>query len=180
MMAPNNQTALDAVHQFVGKYFSEWLRQPIKLTRIDSTTLRNWSETWRLNNPREPPNGGWDWIVKKQYRDQHYPAARWFEVAVWHQNDLCGLSLGHLSRDSSHLVIHYLEGSPLVTHPLKGYVLKIILETGLEYAKLVGKRYLILKDPVTGLIDTYQKLGFNFKQKGLFHRVSYCEKEVLR
>lgn len=180
MMTPHNQTALDAAHGFVGKYFSEWLHQPIKLTRIDPTALRNWSETWQPNNLRTPPNGGWNWIVKKQYRDQHYPVARWFEVAVWHQSELCGLSLGHISRDSSHLVIHYLEGSPLATHPLKGYILKIILETGLEYAKLVGKRCLILKDPVTGLIETYQNLGFNFKKKGLFHRVSYCEKEVLK
>ncbi len=100
-------------------------------------------------------------------------------MALWHDDELCGLCLGHMSRDDKHNVIEYIEGSPVENHPLKGYVLDIILTAGFEYAKYCGKRSLILREPVAGLSKIYQEqFGFELREKGIFGKTPYCIKEV--
>lgn len=171
------KTPLDAVFESVESEFTKILEQPIRLSRIDQLTLTTWSEVWKPNSDRIPPNGGWSWIEKKQYNDKCHPEVRRFDVAVWSQDSLCGLSLGHLSKDSTHNAISYIEGCPL-PHPLKGHILDIIHITAVEYAKLMRKKYVRLIEPVDNLIEQYKKLGFEYKIRGYSRKTPYCEKEV--
>jgi hypothetical protein len=68
-MIKTNKTALDAVYEKVEITFASRIQQPVRLTRIDFTALKAWSETWEPINKREPPNGGWDWF---KYGDTSY------------------------------------------------------------------------------------------------------------
>ncbi len=174
-----NKTALDAVYEKVELIYINRIQQPVRLTRIDYAALKAWSETWHPINKREPPNGGWDWVYKRNYFYKRYSERLRFEVAIWSDNQLCGLSLGRVTRNDSNHSIHYAEGSPHGGHPLTGHILNIILLTSMEYAKLLSKKKLRLVEPVENLIKIYQK-RYHFrcvKKKGLFG-YSYCEKEV--
>jgi hypothetical protein len=180
-MITSTQTALDAVYEKVKIIFADRLQQPVWLTRIDYAALKTWSETWEPINKREPPNGGWDWFYKRNYFYKKYSARLRFEVAIWNDNELCGLSLGRVTRDDHNNSIHYAEGSPRAGHPLTGNILDIILLTGTEYARLLGKKNIRLVEPVENLIKVYEK-RYKFKclkKKGLFGS-HYCEKEVAK
>lgn len=180
-MITSNKTALDAVYEKVEIIFAGRIQQPVRLTRIDYAALKTWSKTWEPINEREPPNGGWDWLYKRNYFYKKYSERLRFEVAIWNDNELCGLSLGRVTRDDSNNSIHYAEGSPRTGHPLTGHILDIILLTGIEYAKLLGKKNIRLVYPVENLIKVYEK-RYKFKclkKKGLFGS-PYCEKEVAK
>ncbi|MBP0018954.1 MAG: hypothetical protein J7647_15575 [Cyanobacteria bacterium SBLK] len=177
-MTPIQKTPLDAVFEYVEGEFTRILDKPVRLSRIDDVALTAWSNTWKSNSDRELLNGSLSWIEKKQYNDKQYPEKRRFDVAVWSQDELCGLSLGYLSKDSTYHAIHYLEESLLLTQPLKGYILNIILVVGMEYAKLMRKKYLRLIEPNLELIEVYKNLGFKYKMKGFSGKRNYFEKEV--
>lgn len=177
-MTQIQKTPLDTVFEYVEHEFAIILDKPVRLSRIDDLALTAWSNTWKPNSDREPPNGGWSWIEKKQYNNKQHPEMRRFDVAIWSQDDLCGLALGHLSRDSTHNAIYLIEGCPVQTHPLKGHILNIILTTGIEYAKLMRKKYLRLIDLVQGLIERYKQEGFEYKIRGFSQKTPYCQKEV--
>ena len=91
------------------------------------------------------------------------------------------MSLGRITRDDNNNSIYYAEGSPRLGHPLTGHILNIILLTGIEYAKLLGKKRIRLVEHVENLIKVYEK-RYKFKciKKKGFLGSPYCEKEVLK
>lgn len=171
------KTPTERVFEEIGKIFSSRLNKNIRLTAVSDTALKTWEKDWNPVSRRIPPDGGWNWkdFVKdnnKRFRK------RYFNIAVWDNEELCGLSLGHISKDNKHVWIDLIEGSPVQNHPLEGHVLKIIIAAAIEYAHIMRKRLLILAEPVSGLIGTYKKLGFEYRNRGFFKKRPVCQKEV--
>lgn len=171
------ENALNAVFEETSNYFSISTRETVRITQVDHVALRTWSETWKSINTRTPPNGGWDWTYKRNHFNK-YSSKRLFDMAIWGGNNiLCGLALGKMSKGLDNLSIYYIEGFPS-NHPLKGYILDVIIYTIIEYARLMGRNKVKLIDPVDGLIDTYKQYGFTYIKGGLLSE-HYCEKQVV-
>lgn len=100
-----------------------------------------------------------------------------FEVAIWHDERLCGLALGKPSKGTSHNAIYLMEGSP-IKHPLNALITRIVIEVGTAYAMALGKEYLRLVDPLEKMIKVYTKrYGFEFKTAKT-HPKRFCIKKV--
>jgi len=173
------KTPADIVYEKIGNIFSKSLNKNICITTIEQEAISVWKETWELIDTALP-NGDWNWGGLKRKNNKKF-SKRYFNVALWHNTELCGLSLGHFSRSEKHLWVDFIEGSPVKDHSLKGYVLKIIIATNLEYAFVMKKKYLKLAEPVEGLIKTYEKMGFEYINTGLFHKKRpICRREILK
>jgi hypothetical protein len=65
-------TVLELIFKKAAIDFSKYLNKNIEITKIDDITLRIWTQTWKTNNNREPPNGGWDWVYKtRDFEKKH-------------------------------------------------------------------------------------------------------------
>lgn len=100
-----------------------------------------------------------------------------FEFSVWSDDILCGLIIGQPSSAHEHLSVHFLEGNPGSTHPLKGRMLEIFMEGMTLYAYALSCQKLRVVDPVPGLVGRYRSLGFEVVEVN--NQVVYCEKAVL-
>lgn len=167
---------LDAVLEQVSDFFSIHLAKQIQITRITPLALRTWSETWKINNERKPPNGGWDWIYKTKSFERKYHKYL-IDIAIWESNTLCGLALCSRSKGNDNLSLHYLEGSPDKQHPLRGYIFTITETICLEYGMLKAINKIRIIEPVDSLIDFYLNYGYELKNKSLFGH-KYCEKGI--
>ncbi|MBP0020703.1 MAG: hypothetical protein J7647_24500 [Cyanobacteria bacterium SBLK] len=173
-----DKTPAKRVFEEMAEIFSRELQKNIRLTEIDEVALNAWEQDWKPINQREPPNGGWNWKDFQANNDKKFKT-RYFNMAIWEREQLCGLSLGHISRDSTHVWIDLIEGSPFESHPLKGYILKIIIVTSTEYARVMKRKFLKLAEPVSGLIEKYtQQYGFEYVNRGFFKKRPICQKEV--
>jgi len=130
----------------------------VHLTHITETALAQasaWRELYVVRG-RPDHEPGWDWgKTLKKFRRR----PRRVELAIWVDEQLCGLALGHIS--DAHIVatIHYLEGSP-DSHLLAGSV-GVIATRYLEVLGVsVGVREVSIERPVPDLIEYYKKLGF--------------------
>lgn len=168
----------NAVFEQVAKTFSDTLQKNIHITEINQTALDVWANAWQPNNPRTPPNGGWDWNYKTKEMGKKYEK-HLIGIAIWLDNTtLCGLALCQISKRSENISIHYIERSPDNTKPLKGYIFKIVQLVCLEYAFLTKKTKSIrIIQPIDNLISLYEKNGFKLHKKLLFGR-PYCEKHI--
>lgn len=151
---------------------------PVRLTDIDSGTLKAWQTTWTRSHPNG--RGGWNWsTLADEFRTD--PAA--FKPALWSDGILCGMALGRTSHPSSGgtrnaIAIHYLESHPDPSHPLKGSVALLLITAAEFYGKRLGASKIRLVDPAPGAVHIYVQLGFAVARKpsGLL----YCEKEIAR
>jgi hypothetical protein len=137
------------------------IRAPFRFSQLGPATLDTWRYTWRGSQPFG--YGGWNWpgLVKPVWRR---PSG--FHLAIWSQDQLCGLSVGRASKrrpgGRRHtLSIHFLEGNPDSTHPLKGHVANLAIACADAYAAALGARTLRLVDPLPGLLRLYWGLGFS-------------------
>lgn len=162
---------LDAIFEEVSNFYCEILRNEVKITRIDPTALRAWSETWKPINSRCPPNGGWDWTDKTKDFKKGYNKYS-LDFAIWGANKtLCGLALCAISRGGDNISIFYIEGSPDKSHPLKGHIFNIIETMCLEYADATGKtNRIFIIEPAEKLVDFYNSHGYFLKKKLIFGR----------
>jgi len=164
------------VYQTVEQKLLFLFNKSIRLTSIDNNALLYWQDKWMPHNHRYPPEGGWDWrneIIKVR---QTLPNR--FEVAIWHEEILCGLAMGKPSGGSSHLAIYLMEGYPL-KHPLNALITRIVLEVGTTYAVALGKENLMLIDPLEKMIKVYTKrYGFEFKT-AKNHPKHFCIRNIV-
>lgn len=91
---------------------------------------------------------------------QARPYYRRFEVALWIDDNLCGLSVGRSSRGPDNVTIHFLERAA-EDNPFMGFFSQIALDTADRYAKLIGRQRVKLKNPNPALVPKYQSLGFS-------------------
>lgn len=152
------------VFEEVSQHFSEALQKDILIIRIEKEAIKQWSENWKtVPNPRKKPDGGWDWALLWKdycYKRFRYRKQYMVDIAIYVKQELCGLALGGIEKDNSYISIDYVEGSPIIEHPLKGHVLDIILTGTCRYATIYNISELRLDNPVDGLISYYESKGF--------------------
>ncbi len=99
----------------------------------------------------------WDWTdLIRRYRRTY--SSR-LDMAIWHEDTLCGLALGKVSDGKLVVRVCYVEGSPDAT-PLSGKVFAVVdlyLET---YAISLGIETIALQDPFQELIPHYEDYGY--------------------
>lgn len=69
---PNVKSAVNAVFEKVGDFFSSTLGTEVKITCINPEALDAWQQSWDGVNNRIPPNGGWDWGYKISEESRKY------------------------------------------------------------------------------------------------------------
>lgn len=152
-----------AVFEEVSQRFSETLQKNILITPMEAAAIKKWNHTWRtVPNPRKKPDGGWDWAeLRKQYYFKKFKYREQYriDIAIWTEQELCGLALGGIDKNNAYLAIDYIEGSP-IEHSLKGYILDIVLTIIYRYATIYHISELRLNEPVDGLISLYKSKGF--------------------
>lgn len=104
----------------------------------------------------------WDWSVLK-HTYQHYPSR--FELAIRSDTTLCGLAIGKPSKAREHMSAKFIEGHPNERHPLKGYVLDILLD-GLEvYGNALQCKFARVDDVVEEIVPLYERAGYELANK---------------
>lgn len=111
------------------------LQVPCTLTRITPQTLNVWRERWASVLPAHPAARRWDW--DQIARIQPHNADN-LELAIWSDEILCGLMVGHVSKRRTRLLLDVIEGAPFIPHPLQGRVLDIGVLVAEYYAKVSG------------------------------------------
>lgn len=128
----------------------------IELTEINEGALQA-QEPWDVPIERQI---GWDWrIVRDQYRRDHM--AR-IELAIWHDDELCGLMLGKASDGKLVVKINYVQGGE-ADNPLKGYIVPIASRCAELFAVAIEADWIGIQDPIDDdeLLEYYRELGFD-------------------
>ncbi|KHD04788.1 hypothetical protein PN36_34835 [Candidatus Thiomargarita nelsonii] len=165
------------VYQKVEKELTDRFQKPVQLSHIDINALKAWQKEWcpRLAERKRFTEEElfWNWV--NTIREMSNVPSR-FELAIWSDNILCGLAIGKPSKGPAHNAIYRLQGSP-IKHPLEGKIITIAIKTGTEYARALGKKHLVLVEPLEHLVKIYQRHGFTFKTSKHYPR-RYSMKEV--
>jgi hypothetical protein len=130
--------------------------RPAILTEIDSTALEAWGSGWATRR-HWTGEGGFPWhIVSRRYCRK----PRCFHLAIWGSGILCGLAVGWVSDAHERLTLHFMESSPDPRHPLRGDITFLAFTAAEWYARAVGARTMVLRNPLPGVIGRYAKFGF--------------------
>lgn len=108
------------------------------------------------------------------------PASDAFDLAAWQnigdEQVLVGMAAGRPSRGHTHLTVKWVERFLGHTH-LKGRFLWIALACAEEYAKLLGCRRVLIKEPLVPQL--YQKYGYSaYRHPSVAHGGEYMAKEL--
>ena len=149
----------------------------LRITDIDSVALGVWEISWRGVHPSGA--GGWNW---RSMLENVPRRAAVLPIAVWYEDDLCGLALGQASRrrvnGSRHTItLTYVERRPEPPDvPLRGDIITIATTVAREYGLIIGGRHLRLRAPDRNLLQLYERYGFKPVWKGGIP--VHCEREI--
>lgn len=128
----------------------------LKLSTIDHMAIQAWKTEWKGRSLRHG-HGEWDWqkLVSKRAK-----TCKRFDIAVWGEGILCGLSVGKISRGKKTIRMDYLQACP-VSHPLEKRIAMIVVAVALSVGKKVGAQHVAIFNPVNDkVINHYASLGF--------------------
>lgn len=103
----------------------------------------------------------WDDVHEWKQED-----TRGFDVALWFDQELCGLCYASPRQSKLCIKIVILEGKPDRSHPLRGTVAALALTAIENYAVLIGCTEIEVQEPAVGAIPVYESLGFTFDPTG--------------
>ena len=126
----------------------------IRFEPIDAHALRAF-ELW------EEPHFFWHEVIAWKAREPQS-----LDIAIWFEDQLCGLCFANPNNSRRRLRIVRLEGRPGGTHPLKNRIGMLALIVIERYAQFIGCHVLEIQEPLSGAIPVYQELGFNFDNAG--------------
>jgi hypothetical protein len=101
----------------------------------------------------------WDWKFGAQMYRNRYPNR--FELAVWYNNTVCGLSLGRPSYNGTRVRLDFIERVS-GANALKGRVTPIAVTAYEVYARLIGASQVRIIRPAEALITYYSSLNYIF------------------
>ena len=101
----------------------------------------------------------WDWKFGAQMYRKRYPNR--FELAIWHNNTVCGLSLGRPSYNGTSVRLDFIERVS-GANALKGRVTPIAVTAYEVYARLIGATQVRIIKPADALITYYSSLNYVF------------------
>jgi hypothetical protein len=148
----------------------------LRLTGCDQAALSVWRATWAAPHPSGWGNWNWEPLLRSAWKQ---PSA--FHLAIWSGETLCGLAVGRVSdRDQTGtrnaLSLHFIESAPDRNHPLRGSIASLATRAAQHYGHALQVRWLRLVDPLPGLIERYERLGFTVVRGK--SRVLYCERRI--
>lgn len=127
----------------------------VSLTEITEKALSE-HDKWDIPQNRQV---GWNWRdAINNYKNVN---AR-IELAIWHNQELCGLMLGKASDGKLVVKINYVQGGNF-NNPMKGYIVPIATRYAELFANAIGSEWVGIQDPLdeVELIEYYKKLGFD-------------------
>lgn len=131
-------------------------KNTVKLSAIDQKALTQ-SKLWEESDFREVD---WNWKLGHNIYKKRYPKR--FELAIWYQNILCGLSLGRPSYTGSRLRLDFAERAP-ENCPIKGHVMQLTLLGAESYALSIGADEIRIMHPLNErLVNYYNRLGYKY------------------
>jgi hypothetical protein len=128
-------------------------RSAIKLTEINSLALSS-CNSWSLSEHRRVH---WDWEFGVRTYRRRYPNR--FELAIWYNNALCGLSLGRPTYSGAKVRLDFIERTP-GQNPLTGRVTPISVTAFEVYARLIDASEVRIMFPEQALIEYYSSLKY--------------------
>ena len=101
-----------------------------------------------------------------------------FELAIWHEEQLCGLALGPVEGvlGMGRACVEYIEGAP-PPHALQGKIIPLVLVTVEELARIMGLTEIRLLGVVSALVPVYE--GFGFENVASRPGISYLSKRIV-
>ena len=99
----------------------------------------------------------WDWKFGVRMYRNRYPNR--FELAIWHNNSICGLSLGRPSYHGTRVRLDFIERVP-GSNPLKGRVTPIAVTAYEVYARLIEASQVRIMSPAQELVSYYSSLNY--------------------
>lgn len=119
----------------------------------------------------------WDWNFGIRSYRKRYPNR--FELAIWYNSTVCGLSLGRPSYHGSRVRLDFIERVPGTNNPLVGRVTPIAVTAYEVYARLIDAKQVRIISPAEALIDYYTALNYVFvKGSGSQANPSYLYKSL--
>lgn len=128
----------------------------LRLSPIDKTALSAWSSEW-MGKSAKQKHGEWQWdrMVAKRIKQ-----CKKFDLAIWGDGILCGLSLGLVTRGKKTVRMNYLQACP-VKHPLEKQIAAIAVAVAIAVGQRVGADHVAIFNPVNEKVENhYRKLGF--------------------
>ncbi|MGE8068567.1 N-acetyltransferase [Pseudomonas sp. NPDC089569] len=90
--------------------------------------------------------------------------AKGLDLAIWYEQNLCGLCYATPRRSAICLKVVLLQGDPDKSHPLRGLIAPIAVLAADFYARMLGCREIEIQDPDPNVIFYYRDLGFDYDQ----------------
>ena len=119
----------------------------------------------------------WDWKLGVRTYRRRYPDR--FELAIWYNSTLCGLSIGRPSYAGTRMRLDFIERVPGANNPLKGRVTPISVTAYEVYARLIDAKQVRIMFPENDLVEYYSSLDFVYvKGTGTDMNPSYLYKNL--
>lgn len=145
----------------------------LRLSPIDKAALAAWSTEW-MGKSAKQKHGEWDWEKMVAKRIKRFKK---FDLAIWGDGILCGLSLGLVTRGKKTVRMNYLQACP-VKHPLEKQIAAIAVAVAIAVGQRVGAEHVAIFNPVNEKVEShYRKLGFEKRKiyKGLVKNAMYLD-----
>jgi hypothetical protein len=126
----------------------------VRFEAIDASALSAY-EGWL------DPHFSWREVVRWKARE---PLG--FDLAIWFDQELCGLCFANPNQSRLRVKIVRLEGKPGSDHPLKSRVATFALTAVTHFARIIGSKQIEIQEPLSGVIPLYRQLGFEFDSEG--------------
>ncbi|WP_444910285.1 hypothetical protein [Microbulbifer sp. TRSA005] len=128
----------------------------VSLKGIDPRSLAR-AKAWEASERREVD---WNWTKGYEVYSLRYPKR--FELAIWKDDILCGLSIGRPSYNGSRLRLDFTERAP-DNCPLRGQVMQINLLAAESYALRIGADEMRIMHPSNQeLVNYYARHGYKY------------------
>lgn len=158
-------------------YRSQARKQAAIVTaRLQLQPAQNESTLIDLSKVRFEPINRQAVEASRLWKDQHFAwceVVEWkareplsLDIAIWHEEQLCGLCFANPNASRKRIRIVRLEGRPREKHPLKNRIGALALIAIEQYAQFLGSNILEIQEPLKGAVSHYQKLGFDFDSQG--------------
>ena len=115
-------------------------------------------------------------VAYEEWFDPHFSwqeVVRWkakeplgFDLAIWFDQELCGLCFANPNQSRLRVKIVRLEGKPGNDHPLKSRVATFALTAVSHFARIIGSTQIEIQEPLPGVISLYRQLSFEFDSEG--------------
>lgn len=120
------------------------------------------SKKW-LNSARRRVD--WDWV--QGYSDFRFRYPKRFEMALWHQKSLAGLTLGRPTYTGARLRLDYIEGNPDKSEDVQVFQPAFVAMA--IYAQAIDADELRIMNPINKTVrQYYERFGFTYVARGDF------------